>query len=104
MGNGEKISVLSSGVNSGGRAKQLRQTNGDTELTTPVDAQMGEVEVTIPKPPSVKDKGVATVVLKTPRYSTSGGDESVPVGPTVRESSTKVDLDESDEEGEENEP
>ena len=62
---------------------------------------MGGVEVATPELPSVKDTGAAAGVLKTPRYSTLGDGESVPVGRTVRESSTKVDLEESDEEEEE---
>ena len=44
--------------------------------------------------------GATAGVLKTPRYSTPREEESVPVGPAVRESSLEVDPEESDKEGE----
>ena len=52
----------------------------------------------------MKDKGATVGVFKSSRYPTLGDGESVHIYPTVRESSAEVDLEESDEEGGEDQP
>ena len=53
MGDGERTAVSSSGVNGGTTPKQPRQIIGERKLPTPVDAQMGGVQVATPEPPSM---------------------------------------------------
>lgn len=104
MGNGEQPAASGSSDKSEAASTRHREETEEEEECAPKNNQAKGDKATSTTPPSMKGHGSTAGASKSSQYSASVYRDSAPVTPSAKEPPSNVDLEESDEDGQEDQP